>query len=624
MIDTFPNKRRQFLISLLLIVATLAVYWQVRHHEFINIDDNIYIIENTQVQKGFTGESIAWAFTTGYSANWHPLTWISHMLDYQLYGLNPTGHHLTNLLFHIINTILLFIVFKRMTKSIWPSAFVAAIFALHPLHVESVAWATERKDTLSTFFWVLTMWAYVRYLEQPDWKRYMLAVLLFVLGLMSKPMLVTLPFVLLLMDYWPLRRLEAEKQSGSGERKVSKERNVINRKAQIIDLVKEKISFFALAAVSSVITFFVQRNSGVMSSWEGLPMDIRLANASVAYANYIVKTIWPTGLAMFYPLLMSRLPAWQIVAAGLTLVSLSIAVIRAARRCPYLVVGWLWYVGTLVPVIGIVQVGAQSMADRYMYVPMIGLTIMMVWAAADLVDRLSIRRVVVSATAVAMVVVFSAVTWMQVGYWRNSITLFEHALDVTTDNWFVHQNLGDALTGQGKISEAMAHYNEEIRIKPDYAQAHNNLGVALYSQGQLKEAIAQYNEALMLEPNLPEAHYSLGVILHNQGKIKEAIAHYNEALKIKPIHAQAHNNLGAALYSQGQVKEAIAQYNEALKIKPDNAQAHNNLGVALYSQGQVKEAIAHYNEALKIKPDYTDARNNLAIALASQNQSKQQ
>ena len=558
------------LISLFLIVVTLAAFEQLRNHAFINLDDDIYITKNRQVQSGLTLEGVTWAFTTMHAGNWHPLTWLSLMLDCQLYGLNPSGHHLTNLVFHIVNTLLLFLVLERMTGALWRSGFVAALFALHPLHVESVAWVVERKDVLSTFFWMLTMWTYAHYVERPGFNRYLLVLLFFTLGLLSKPMLVTLPFVLLLFDYWPLGRFQFGQSSGDPKSHTSKSMNPGDQKSIAFRLVREKAPFFALCAVSSVLTIFAQQKGGAVIPLEHYPLESRIANALVSYVSYIEKMIWPRNLAVFYPY-QEMLPIWKVVGSGLLLVCVSLLVIRAARKLPCLVVGWFWYLGTLIPVIGLVQVGVQAMADRYTYVPLIGLFIMIAWSAPDILVGWRYRRVVLSISVGLLPLLLMIVTKLQVKHWQSGVKLFEHSLDVTFNNFVIHNNLGAALAEQGKIQEAMAHYTEALRIKPDLVQAHNNLGGALAEQGKIQEAMAHFAEALRIKPDYAEAHNNLGGALARQGKIQEAMAHYTEALRIKPDYAKAHINLGLAYLMIGNKSSALEEYKILEKIDPDLA-----------------------------------------------------
>ena len=466
----FLNKKYFYMICLFLVIATLAVYWQVLNNDFVIYDDDKYVTENTHVHKGVTFDSLTWAFTSSHASNWHPLTWISHMIDYQLYGLNARGHHLTSLLFHVANTLLLFLILVRMTGTLWQSSFVAALFALHPLHVESVAWVAERKDVLSTFFMMLTVWAYILYVKKREIKGYLLVVLFFVLGLMSKPMLVTLPFILLLLDFWPLGRLcllRDTKNVATGQH--------TNERADIFRLVLEKAPFFALAVGSSIVTFIVQERGGAMEIAKTYSIQTRIINAFVAYTEYIVDMIWPVKLALLYPHPGNSLQLWKGVVAGFALVLITILVIRKARRIPYLAVGWLWYIVTLIPVIGIVQVGSQAMADRYTYVTLIGLFIIIAWGANDLLSKWRHRKIWLSTLAAIILPVLIVLTWKQVQYWENGITLFKHTLRHTSNNYVIHNNLGIVLREQGRTEEAIKHYLQALRSNPDYALAHYNL-----------------------------------------------------------------------------------------------------------------------------------------------------
>jgi len=606
------------LIGLLLIVATLGVFWQVRSHDFLNYDDDIYVTENPQVQKGFTQESLNWAFTSGYASNWHPLTWLSHMLDYQLFGLNPVGHHLTNLMLHLANTLLLFLLLNRMTSALYRSAFVAALFALHPLHVESVAWVAERKDVLSTLFWVLTMWTYLLYVEQPRLSRYLLTLVVFTLGLMAKPMLVTLPFVLLLLDYWPLDRLAGRKSEDAISSGAQKDLNSSAQRPLLHRLFLEKVPFFAFAAASSAVTFLVQQSSGAVKSVEIFPLSIRIANGLVSYVSYMVKMIWPQHLTVFYPHPGSSFPMWPAGAAGLLLLAVSVAVMRAGLRHPYLAVGWLWYLGTLVPVIGLVQVGMQAMADRYTYVPLIGLFIMIAWGIPELTRSWRYGKVVLRMAAVSVLAFLMVCTWMQLRYWQNNMTLFEHALHTTENNYLAHDSLGNILAQQGKIEEAIGHYSAALSIKPNFVISHNNLGIALLQRGDVEQAITHFSAALHYEPHFPEAHNNLGLALARQGHVDRAIDEYLEAIRLKPDYPEAHNNLGNALASRGMFEQAMSHYSEALRLKPEDAEAHSNLANVLVRKGKFKEAIDHYLQALQIKPDNFEAHYNLGIMLAHQ------
>ncbi len=588
---TRKTRRTDVWVCLLLALATIATYWQVTGHDFISYDDLEYVTGNPHVQDGFTPGSFVWAFGTTHTANWHPLTWLSHLLDIQLYGMNPRGHHVSGLLLHVTNAILLFAVFRRMTGAVWPSAFVAAFFALHPLHVESVAWVAERKDVLSALFWMLSLWSYVRYVERPGPKRYLAVVAFFFLGLLSKPMVVSLPFVLLLLDYWPLGRLRAGLAGGR-------------------QLVLEKVPLFALAAVVGVVTFLAQQGGGTVRSLAAHPIPARIANALLSYVFYLGQMIWPIDLAVFYPY-PRGFPWWQVLVAGLLLALLSLFSVRLSGRAPYVIVGWLWYLGTLVPVIGLVQVGAQARADRYTYLPLIGISLALAWGVPALVARWRYRNISLAVVASAVLAALAVTSAMQVRHWADSEKLFEHALRATRDNDIAHYNLGLGLASQGRTFEAIDHFLAAVRIDPRFADAHNNLGNALEHQGRTAEAIRHYEEALRIDPAMASAHYNLGLALARRGDTIRAIVHFNEALRIRPAYAQAHNNLGIVLIDLGRTTAAIDHFTEALRIDPDSATAHYNLGVVLASQGKHEQAIAHFAEALRIDPAHADARRKL-------------
>ncbi len=476
------NKRIP-LICILLPAIALIAFWRVTQCDFISYDDPTYITENIHIRHGITIAAIRWAFTTVYASNWHPLTWMSHMLDIQLFGLKPHGHHFTNLLFHIANTLLLFFVFNRMTKAAWQSAFVAALFAVHPVHVESVAWVAERKDVLSTFFWMLTMAGYVHYVEDPRLKNYLAVLLFFVLGLMAKPMLVTLPFVLLLLDYWPLRRFELK----------------FNPR-----LLLEKIPLFALAVLSCIVTYIAQNRGGAVVSLEQFPLDVRVENAIVSYIAYIGKTIWPNNLALFYPHPES-LPLWQVVGAAVSFAAVTFVAIWKAKKAPYLAFGWFWFAGTLLPVIGIVQVGAQAMADRYTYVPLIGLFVAASWGIADLSQKWRLRQTVLIASSALILSFLVIAACRQVGYWNNSIELYDHALNVTGNNDIILNNRGVAYGKLGNIEESISDYDSAIKINPRYAEAYNNRGIAYGKLGNHRQAISDYNRAIEINPEIPKS-----------------------------------------------------------------------------------------------------------------------
>jgi tetratricopeptide (TPR) repeat protein len=533
--------RNDLFIAFGLVAVTLTVYAQVMSHQFILLDDNRYIRENPMVNQGLTLRGIAWAFTTFHAANWHPLTWLSHMLDSQIFGLNAGGHLLVNALIHASNTVLLFLFLRRVTGAKWQSAIVAALFALHPLHVESVAWAAERKDTLSTFFGLLSLVAYARYVEAPSWKRYALVAVALALGLMAKPMLVTWPFVLLLLDYWPLRRFQWQQATG---------RKGFVR--ALVPLVREKLLLFWLVAASMVITFIAQSYGGAVRTLIQVPFSLRLSNAIVSYAKYLFLTVWPWDLTVYYPFSRTGVPIWQLVCAIVLLAVITTFVLRQASERPYLLMGWLWFVGTLVPVIGLVQVGGAGMADRYHYVPSIGLFVAFVFGLSDLAGALRIHRVAMGALTVAALSILACLTAVQIGRWRDSATLFQYTLSLTPDNRMIENNLGTILGESGRYDEAAAHFAKALRIKPDFlevisdADIRENLGLLLARQGKAAEAVEQLNEALRLNPNSAEAHNNLGVILLRSGKAEESIPHFSAAIRLKPELAVARDNLKRA------------------------------------------------------------------------------
>ena len=461
------NKTLKVAICIFLVVATFCVYSQVQDHEFINYDDDQYIKDNWKIKSGLTSESISWAFTTFYGYNWFPITWLSHIFDYQLYGLNPKGHHLTNLLFHIANALILFTVLLRMTGKLWRCAFIAAMFAFHPLNVESVAWVAERKNVLSTLFWLMTMWAYIHYAEKPTFKRYGLVFLFFTLGLMSKPMLVTLPFVLLLLDYWPLRRLKLEQGGSDNEVPVNSQYHV---KSEFLKLMLEKVPLVALTTGACILTFIAQQEGALINA-NNLSLPTRLSNAVVSYLEYLKKMIWPNDLAVFYPHPESTLAAWKWVVCFVVLVTITAISIKFIKKAPYFAVGWFWYLGTLIPVIGIVQVGGQAMADRYTYIPLIGIFIIVAWGVPELISKWNHKEKVLSVSVGIIILILLITTWGQVSHWKNSITIFKHAIRVTDKKYpnfaIGDNNLGIALVAEGKNEEAISHYKMAIKLNPD-------------------------------------------------------------------------------------------------------------------------------------------------------------
>ncbi len=603
------NLWRTTLVCALLSVATLATFWPVVRCDFINLDDHNYVVENPVVQAGLTWKTVAWAFTTGRCGNWHPLTWLSHMLDVQLFGLNPGGHHLTSLLLHTADTLLLFFLLKQMTGALWRSAFVAALFAVHPLHVESVAWVSERKDVLSTFFFLLTLLAYARYVKWPavgirspesevqisglgsngrgsrPW--YLAALVFFALGLMSKPMLVTLPFLLLLLDYWPLQRLELKPQRP--------------KLRTWLPLLMEKLPFFGLAAASCLVTFAAQKNGGAVTGWDHLSPATRGLNALASYALYLRKTIWPADLAVFYPYSLSGLP--ELAAESLVvLAGISILVFINLRKRPWLAVGWLWYLGTLVPVIGIVQVGWQSMADRYTYIPLIGIFTGITWGVADLTMAWPRRKIALATTALIVVGVCVGLTSLQVRQWKNSETVFRHALAVTTDNMLAHIQLGGALAERGKIDEAATHFAEAVRIQPRYWRALGELGFLRMRQGKIEEGMDYCRAALAIKPSYADAHASLGLALAIEGRLPEAVPEYEAACRLDPGSANFRTSLAKVLVRVGKTNEAAGCFQEALKLQPHYAEAHWRYGMLLFDTRNLKEALDHLREAVRLQP----------------------
>jgi tetratricopeptide (TPR) repeat protein len=608
--------RRDWWIYALLFLAIAAAYAQVYDFQFVNYDDPDYVTENLHVRGGLTASGVDWAFQSTEYANWLPLTWLSHMLDVELYGLQSGRHHLTSVAIHALTTLLLFGLLKRITGDRWPSAFVAFIFGLHPLHVESVSWIAERKDVLSALFYILALWAYVRYVERPGAMRYAVIVIMFACGIMAKPMIVTLPFVALLLDVWPLRRF--------------------SRKT-----VVEKIPLFALSAASALTAYLVQQRGGAVNTLAEIPFTLRLENAAIAYVTYIFQFFWPMRLAVFYPF-PQAVPAWEWIAAVIALIAITIV----ALRSPPLTVGWFWYLGTLVPVIGLVKIGLQSHADRYSYVPLIGLSIAIAWGVQSFAKQHRWVAIPIALWACAT----CAGTFFQVATWRNSTTLFEHALAVTDGNYVAQNNLGVALRHAGRRPEAVAHFEEALRLWPQYPEAQTNVGEALLTAGRLDEAIPHIAEALRLDPRLPEAHINLGSVRNKQGRPDLAEAEYRTALELKPSSAEAHDglavvlaetdrseealkhaleaialdpddadshyNLGRLYGLTGRTDQAIDQFRETVRLEPANAEAHFNLGTAYAQKDQMNQAIAEFSAAVRTKPDYAAAHFNLASALA--------
>ena len=579
---------------------------------FINYDDGQYVWENLHVQGGLSKEGVSWAFTTFEAANWHPLTWISHMTDVELFGLDAGWHHRVNVLFHLANTALLFLVLWRMTGGLWRSAFVAALFAVHPLHVESVAWVSERKDVLSTLFWLLTMGAYLGYVRRPSVRRYVPVFVFLALGLMCKPMLVTLPFVLLLLDWWPLGRMSREGSPVSEQWRLSM--------PMVFRRIWEKAPLLGLSAISCVITYIAQSQGKAVVSLGRITIGPRLSNALVSYAIYLEQAVWPSSLAVIYPhptILGSSIPAWKVAGSVLLLAGISFLAWRERQRRPYLAAGWLWYLGILVPVIGLVQVGGAAHADRYTYVPLIGVFIAAAWGVPELLPERGWRQLTLGVSAAAVLAVLAAATYYQVGYWRDNITLYSRSLVVTEGNWMVLSNLGAAYESRGEHSKASTYFLEALRIKSDYPPAWYNLGVSTGSLGRQEEAIGYYREALRLEPVYSLAWNGLGLAQTKLGRNQEAAESFAEAVRIDPDHLDAWYNLGVVDARLGRNQEAIASFRQSVRIKPKYASAWYNMGLAQARLGRIREAAENFAEAVRIDPDHGNAWFNRGVAEAN-------
>jgi len=574
-----------------LIVLSAAVYAPLAHFDFVKWDDPQYITDNASVLAGLTWRGVVWAFTTSHGPYWHPLTWLSHMLDVQLFGLDAGGHHMTNIAIHIATTLVLFALLRRATGALWRSAFVAALFAVHPLHVESVAWIAERKDVLSALFWMLTLGAYGWYAARPGVGRYAAVLALFACALMAKPMVVTLPFALLLVDVWPLGRAAFDRRDGW------------------IRLVVEKLPLVALAAGVGVLTVVLQRGQGALPGLETYPVSLRAANALISYVAYIGLMIWPANLAALYPYPAAMPALWKLAGAALILLAISGAAIRTARTHPCFLAGWLWYLGTLVPVIGLIQSGEQAMADRFAYVPLVGLFVIVAWGIPDLLPEKGVRPLFT--VGVMGIAACAFLSYNQVQYWADNLTLWQRVVDATGPNYRGQSNLAMALEDAGRTGEAIEHYQEALRINPGFVDAYDNLGLALANQGRTADAIALYSEVLRRKPNDADAHNNLGKILAEQGKTADAAAHFAEAVRLRPQFSEGHNNLANARASEGKMDQAIAEYTEALRLKPDFADAHNGLGGALVTQGRLEEAMRHFDAAVRLDPAFEAAQHNL-------------
>lgn len=599
--------------ALLLALMTLFTFWPILRFDFVNYDDLAYVTENPMVQKGVSLESVRWAFTTTHASNWHPLTWISHALDWQLFGARAGGHHATSLLFHVGSVWLLFFIFRRTTGAHWRSAVLAGLFAVHPLRVESVAWVAERKDVLGTFFFLATIWAYIRCSQpgsresgarttaaaRPAWRVapvfYFLSLALFALGLMSKPMVVTLPYVLLLLDYWPLRRWGTGLKAGGA-------------------LLAEKLPFLLLAGLVSVVTFLVQKNHGSVVALKELSYYTRFANTIVSYVRYLGKMIWPAELTPLYTYEFAW-PWWQVLLAALLLLACSGWALRSARFRPYALVGWFWYLGTLVPVIGLVQVGSQSIADRYTYIPLIGIFLILTWGVSEILVASISSKPVRALVPVAVLGLCIGRTRDQLPHWRNAEALFRHAIALNPKNAVAHNNLGCCLIPQGRIDEAKVCFETAIKLQLSCGDPYINLGWILAQRGKTQEAFNNYQIALAINTNDVSAHVRMGTLLVGVGSIDEGIWHLQEAVRLNPIHVDAVNDLGIAYTRKNEWDKALIYFQSAVWLRPNYPEALNNVGNVLTARQQWKEAVNYFGEALRLKPGYINARYNLADAL---------
>jgi tetratricopeptide (TPR) repeat protein len=636
--------RRVAVVCAVLAAATILVYLPVSRYDMVNYDDRDYVYQNIHVSDGLTWADVAWAFKSVEQCNWHPLTWLSHMLDSELFGVRAggkylvdgqrviNGHHLVNLGLHVAATVLLVLVLLRMTGLLWPSAIVAALFALHPLHVESVAWIAERKDVLSAVFFMLTLLAYVRYAERPGVARYLPVFFLLTLGLMAKPMLVTVPFVLLLLDYWPLGRYPLRMANGELRIQTAPARGFFKSairnpqsaisfgRTSTLRLVLEKTPLFLPVVALSIVTYRVQDFGGAMHYAGDIPLPTRLSTALVGYVTYLGQMVWPVGLTVFYPYIYDR-PVWQPVLAAAFLAFVTILVVREVRRRPYLAVGWFWYLGMLVPVIGFIQVGRQAYADRYTYLTLIGIFIALVWAANDVLASRPDLKKAMTVLAVGVAGACMLLTSRQLPYWSDTETMFLHALDLNPDNALAHGKVGECFMDQGQPNEALDEYMKQLQLAPDDADAHNSVGSAYLAQGRSAEAEQYFRKAIALgSSRVGVFHSNLAAALYTQNKIADAVAECHLALQLDPTLSATRSNLGVALLASGRVDEAIAEQRESLRANPRAADTHMNLAIALGHAKKTAEALAEFTEALRLNPNLADAHRNIAILLLQQGQ----
>jgi len=613
--EIFTWKNKTFLIILLITASTLAVYAQVGLHQFINFDDDLYITSNDQVKAGLTWQGFLYAFGFSHVTYWHPLTWLSHMLDCQIFGLNAGMHHLMNLVFHIMNSLLLFIVLMKMTGSHWRSAFAAALFALHPVNVDTVAWVAERKNVLSTFFWMLTMLAYFSYIKNPRISKYIAVVFIFVLGLLSKPMLVTLPFVLLLFDYWPLQRFQLILNEPGADPKNKITTRLRYQGVAFSRLIAEKVPLLIFALVVIVISSQSIRYGGFQITTARVPMGLRIENAIVSYVLYLGKMIWSSNLTFYYPY-PDFVPIWQVIGAVILLILITFIAVRFVFRSPYFLIGWLWFLGTLVPVSGIMQGGLwPEIAERWAYVPYIGLFIAVSWGAHDIFRSRQWGRRAFSISAATVLVILMALTWRQAGFWKNDFTLFTYGVKVNPNNFPAQNNLGNYYVSKKMYKEAAYCYNEVLRINPNDVRGLENMGLLCYDIGDKKRAIYYYSQALRYNPNSIKSNFKLGTIYSEQGDIDKAFGYFSRVTNLDPKHAEAYYNLGVITAKKGDKEKAIQYLLTAIKYNPRGAEARSSLGVILMNMGKVHDALQQFNEALKNDPKNKDARAYLTLAL---------
>ena len=604
--NIIPQMSRRIGIYLLLTALTMAVYCQVRHFGFIGFDDPLYVSDNSHVKTGLSRSGIGWSFSfeDKEKTYWHPLTWLSHMLDVEMYGLNSGAHHWTNVTLHLVNTLLLFAGLARLTGSLWRSAMVAVLFAVHPINVESVAWIAARKNLLSTTFWMLTTWAYVHYAKKPGMARYLALTLVFLLGLLSKPMLVTLPCTLLLLDFWPLRRMRfsSDEFSLDGQHACGLPLPAVRHRWE---LVMEKIPLLLLSVLASWLAADSMKYTGEVISFELIPLALRIKNALVSLLTYIGKVVWPEHLAVFYPYPEAVSP-WHTGLSVLVLIGITVYACLGLRKRPYLIVGWLWFLGTLAPVAGIIQVGLwPALADRWAYVPSIGLFVVIVWGGYACLQRLSGQAAKSAAVAAASVLILSLTFagHRQAGVWENGVSLFEHAVAHTEGNFVAHNNLGAELYKEERLETAVFHFHEAVRLKPDYFLAHNNIGIDYLYHEKWEDAEAWFAKALAINPRFADGQHKMATAKFKLGKVKEALEHYGRAAELDPQNKTVHNDFGCLLLTIGQPGRAAHFFNNALRLDPDYAEAHHNIGIAYFYLGQSEDAARHFEKALAIKPE---------------------